>query len=79
MNRELETVGKALDTMSWETLSDSHPALAEAIQHEVELGTKPEEIRRYVLRRTRHQGLASWCEQAARGRALSLGAPAQAN
>ncbi len=69
--RDLDVIGAALDTMSWETLRDSHPVLADAIQHELELGTKPEEIRRYVLRRTRHQGLAAWCEQAARGRALA--------
>jgi len=61
----LSTIGSALDAISWEWLSDTHPQLAEAIEVEVARGAMPDEIRRYIMRRTQRLELALRCEQAA--------------
>lgn len=66
MREKLETIGQALDEMSWRWVSDQHPTLAEAIETEVALGAQPEAVRRYVMARTQRLELALRCEQAAR-------------
>lgn len=62
----LEQLGQALDEVSYEWLSDTHPLLARAVEAAVDGGVLPMQVRRYVMRRTRRHELALRCEQAAR-------------
>jgi len=64
--RELPAVGQALDSQSWEWLSDTLPVLSEAIKTEIGRGATPEQVRMFVLHRTERRELALRCEQAAR-------------
>lgn len=57
---------KALDASSYEWLVSNHPAIAEALEHEVREGATPAQIRRRVLSHTQRLELALRCEQAAR-------------
>jgi hypothetical protein len=66
MTRKMERLGEALDAASLQWLNDNHPELAGALEHEVAIGARPEEVRRYVMQRTQRQELALRCEQAAR-------------
>lgn len=62
-----EEIGTALDAISWDWLSNTHPDLAGALEDVLsEHGIPPEEIRRYVMAKTQRYELALRCEQAAR-------------
>ena len=62
----LPVIGRALDEISWDWISDNHPLLAEAIQTETQHGADPDQIRRYVMQQTQRTELALRCQQAAR-------------
>ena len=66
MAGDLASIGKALDEISWQWLSDNHPGLAEAVEDAVSLHVTPGRIRRYVILHTDRYELALRCEQAAR-------------
>lgn len=63
---DLSLIGKALDEISWEWVSDNYPLLAEAIKTETGRGASPDQVRRYVMQQTQRLELALRCEQAAR-------------
>jgi len=63
---DLPAIAQALDSISWDWVSDNHPLLAEAIQTEIGRGANPDQVRRYVMQHTQRQELAMRCEQAAR-------------
>lgn len=63
---DLTAIGRALDYISWQWLSDNHPELAEAIEVEVGRGATALDVRRFVVRYTDRFELALRCEQAAR-------------
>lgn len=63
---KLNTIGQALDAISWEWLETNYPLLAEAIQRAVDGNTDPAEVKRYVMQHTQRYELALRCEQAAR-------------
>lgn len=63
--KDLTAIGKALNEISWQWLSDNHPRLAEAIEVEVDRGAASADIRRYVMDKTQRLELALRCEQGA--------------
>ena len=63
---DLPVIGRALDEISWDWISDNHPYLAEAIQAETQHGANPNQIRRFVMQQTQRTELALRCQQAAR-------------
>ena len=66
MPKDLVAIGSALDEMSWCWISDSYPALAEALKSEADRGASPDQVRRYVMQKTQRLELALRYEQAAR-------------
>jgi hypothetical protein len=68
---DLPAIGQALDSISWDWVSDNHPLLAEAIQTEMGRGANPDQVRRFVMQQTQRLELALRCEQAARWLAQS--------
>ena len=62
----LTSIGKALDEISWEWLSDNYPVLATAVEEAVKLNVTPDEVRRYVMWHVDRYEIALRCEQAAR-------------
>lgn len=56
---------RALNAESWQWLEDNFASLADAVKAETQRGASPEDIRRFVFRKTDREALAKRCEQAA--------------
>lgn len=63
---ELIAIDQALDAISWDWLSTTHPLLAEAVQTDTRRGAEPDQILRFVMKKTERLELALRCQQAAR-------------
>lgn len=61
----MDRLGKALDRESYEWLASHSPDILEAVEAEVNAGSKPEQIRIFVIRRTGRGEIALRVEQAA--------------
>ena len=55
----------ALDSESWDWLTENFPLLATALQAEVKRNATPEEIGRFVMRHTQRPNLSMRMRQAA--------------
>lgn len=62
----MDSLGRALDKVSYEWLTEAYPELVEAIEAEVAQGATPTQVKRFVLGHTQRVELALRCEQAAR-------------
>jgi len=63
---DMNSLGKALDKVSYEWLTEAYPELVEAIEAEMNQGATPTQVKRFVLGHTQRVELALRCEQAAR-------------
>lgn len=64
---DMPAIEAAIDAESFDWLDTAAPELARAVAEEVDRGRTPDQIRRFVLRKTNgREKLADRCQQAAR-------------